>query len=67
MKAQFEVEHLAKLAELARRQPSQVDRFDRFDWYFDGDTPSYEDSDQFGGGSPHPTARLFVLSHDHSR
>ena len=24
---------------------------------------TYEDSDQFGGGSPHPTARLFVLSH----
>jgi dihydrofolate reductase len=24
---------------------------------------TYEDSDHFGGGSPHPTARLFVLSH----
>ncbi|OPC78486.1 riboflavin biosynthesis protein [Embleya scabrispora] len=24
---------------------------------------TYEDSDRFGGGSPHPTARLFVLSH----
>ncbi len=24
---------------------------------------TYEDSDQFGGGSPHPNARLFVLSH----
>jgi dihydrofolate reductase len=24
---------------------------------------TYEDSDGFGGGSPHPTARLFVLSH----
>jgi dihydrofolate reductase len=24
---------------------------------------TYADSDQFGGGSPHPTARLFVLSH----
>jgi dihydrofolate reductase len=24
---------------------------------------TYEDSDQFGGGGPHPTARLFVLSH----
>ncbi|GLK10694.1 dihydrofolate reductase family protein [Streptosporangium carneum] len=23
---------------------------------------TYEDSDHFGGGSPHPTARLFVLS-----
>ncbi|WP_369230485.1 dihydrofolate reductase family protein [Streptomyces sp. R21] len=24
---------------------------------------TYEDSDHFGGGSPHPAARLFVLSH----
>ncbi|MEU7858671.1 dihydrofolate reductase family protein [Nonomuraea sp. NPDC049141] len=24
---------------------------------------TYEDSDHFGGGSPHPKARLFVLSH----
>ena len=24
---------------------------------------TYDDSDQFGGGSPHPTAKLFVLSH----
>jgi dihydrofolate reductase len=24
---------------------------------------TYEDSDHFGGASPHPTARLFVLSH----
>ncbi|WP_406237440.1 dihydrofolate reductase family protein [Nocardia sp. NBC_01009] len=24
---------------------------------------TYEDSERFGGGSPHPTARLFVLSH----
>ena len=24
---------------------------------------TYEDSDGFGGGSPHPTARLLVLSH----
>jgi dihydrofolate reductase len=24
---------------------------------------TYEDSDRFGGGSPHPTAPLFVLSH----
>ncbi len=24
---------------------------------------TYEDSDHFGGGSPHPTARLIVLSH----
>jgi dihydrofolate reductase len=24
---------------------------------------TYEDSDHFGGGSPHPTAPLFVLSH----
>jgi dihydrofolate reductase len=24
---------------------------------------TYEDSDRFGGGSPHPNARLFVLSH----
>ncbi|MGP4101182.1 dihydrofolate reductase family protein [Nonomuraea sp. KM90] len=24
---------------------------------------TYEDSDRFGGGSPHPAARLFVLSH----
>jgi dihydrofolate reductase len=24
---------------------------------------TYEDSDHFGGDSPHPTARLFVLSH----
>ncbi|SFP52554.1 RibD C-terminal domain-containing protein [Amycolatopsis arida] len=24
---------------------------------------TYEDSDRFDGGSPHPTARLFVLSH----
>jgi dihydrofolate reductase len=24
---------------------------------------TYEDSDHLGGGSPHPTARLFVLSH----
>jgi dihydrofolate reductase len=24
---------------------------------------TYEDSDHFGGGGPHPTARLFVLSH----
>lgn len=24
---------------------------------------TYDDSDKFGGGSPHPTARLFVLSH----
>lgn len=24
---------------------------------------TYEDSDRFGGGSPHPTARLVVLSH----
>lgn len=24
---------------------------------------TYEDSDRFGGDSPHPTARLFVLSH----
>ncbi|MEC3981833.1 dihydrofolate reductase family protein [Amycolatopsis sp. H20-H5] len=24
---------------------------------------TYEDSDRFGGGSPHPKARLFVLSH----
>lgn len=24
---------------------------------------TYEDSNQFGGGSPHPTARLVVLSH----
>jgi len=24
---------------------------------------TYEDSDRFGGGGPHPTARLFVLSH----
>jgi dihydrofolate reductase len=24
---------------------------------------TYDDSDHFGGGSPHPTARLFVLSH----
>ncbi|MGP3957091.1 dihydrofolate reductase family protein [Nonomuraea sp. 3N208] len=24
---------------------------------------TYEDSEHFGGGSPHPTARLFVLSH----
>ena len=24
---------------------------------------TYEDSDHFGGGSPHPNARLFVLSH----
>ncbi|WP_182899101.1 dihydrofolate reductase family protein [Microbispora sp. H10830] len=24
---------------------------------------TYEDSDRFGGGSPHPMARLFVLSH----
>ena len=24
---------------------------------------TYDDSDGFGGGSPHPTARLFVLSH----
>jgi dihydrofolate reductase len=24
---------------------------------------TYEDSDHFGGGSPHPTARLVVLSH----
>ena len=24
---------------------------------------TYEDSNQFGGDSPHPTARLFVLSH----
>lgn len=24
---------------------------------------TYADSDHFGGGSPHPTARLFVLSH----
>ena len=24
---------------------------------------TYEDSDQFGGGSPHPAARLIVLSH----
>jgi len=24
---------------------------------------TYEDSEGFGGGSPHPTARLFVLSH----
>jgi len=24
---------------------------------------TYEDSEQFGGGSPHPTARLVVLSH----
>jgi dihydrofolate reductase len=24
---------------------------------------TYEDSDQFGGGSPHPAAPLFVLSH----
>ena len=24
---------------------------------------TYEDSDGFGGGSPHPAARLFVLSH----
>jgi dihydrofolate reductase len=24
---------------------------------------TYEDSDHFGGGSPHPTAALFVLSH----
>ena len=24
---------------------------------------TYDDSDQFGGGSPHPAAQLFVLSH----
>jgi dihydrofolate reductase len=24
---------------------------------------TYEDSERFGGGSPHPTARLIVLSH----
>ncbi|HKN96157.1 MAG TPA: dihydrofolate reductase family protein [Pseudonocardiaceae bacterium] len=24
---------------------------------------TYEDSDRFGGGSPHPNARLFLLSH----
>jgi dihydrofolate reductase len=24
---------------------------------------TYEDSDRFGGGSPHPAARLFLLSH----
>ncbi|QXJ23017.1 dihydrofolate reductase family protein [Actinomadura graeca] len=24
---------------------------------------TYDDSEHFGGGSPHPTARLFVLSH----
>ncbi|MGV9865409.1 hypothetical protein [Rhodococcus koreensis] len=24
---------------------------------------TYEDSGRFGGGSPHPTARVFVLSH----
>jgi dihydrofolate reductase len=24
---------------------------------------TYEDSDHFGGGGPHPTARLFVISH----
>ncbi|SFF23997.1 hypothetical protein SAMN05216251_11044 [Actinacidiphila alni] len=24
---------------------------------------TYEDSDRFGGGSPHPTAPLFLLSH----
>jgi len=24
---------------------------------------TYEDSDHFGGGSPHPTAPVFVLSH----
>jgi dihydrofolate reductase len=24
---------------------------------------TYKDSDHFGGGSPHPTARLFLLSH----
>ena len=24
---------------------------------------TYDDSDQFGGGSPHPTAKLIVLSH----
>ena len=24
---------------------------------------TYDDSDRFGGGSPHPTAKLFVLSH----
>jgi dihydrofolate reductase len=24
---------------------------------------TYEDSDRFGGGSPHPTARLVILSH----
>ncbi|HEX3591955.1 MAG TPA: dihydrofolate reductase family protein, partial [Pseudonocardiaceae bacterium] len=24
---------------------------------------TYDDSDQFGGGGPHPGARLFVLSH----
>jgi hypothetical protein len=24
---------------------------------------TYEDSERFGGGSPHPTARLVVLSH----
>jgi dihydrofolate reductase len=24
---------------------------------------TYDDSDQFGGGSPHPTARLVVLTH----